>query len=301
MLAPFLIACLTANLKTVGDLTLCQKINDTDWKRTDMRSISGGILANGIGNLFSGLSGGVAQNTVSSSVGVSLGTGITSRSLALPTGLIVIGLAFFPKLAAILAVMPAPIVGATLIYSACFIVIGGLQLLTSRMLDARRIFAVGIAFILGLSIEISPDLYSHVPDLARPIFSSSVSLATVLVVSLSFLFRLGVSKRVKVELLPGPGVFDAIHHLVEEHGAEWGMRREVAMRAEHAINEVVNSAVALNPGLKQLDASLSFDEFNLDTEIDYEGVPLEIADSVPSIDALGTDQGIAALSTFMIR
>jgi xanthine permease XanP len=301
MLAPFLIACVTANLKTVGDLTLCQKINDTDWKRTDMRSISGGILANGFGNLFSGLSGGVAQNTVSSSVGVSLGTGITSRSLALPTGLIVIGLAFFPKLAAILAVMPAPIVGATLVYSACFIVIGGLQLLTSRMLDARRIFAVGIAFIFGLSVEISPDLYSHVPDLARPIFSSSVSLATVLVVSLSFLFRLGVAKRVKFDLEPGPGVFNSIHRLVEEHGAEWGMRREVAIRAEHAINEVVNSAVALNPGLKQLEASLSFDEFNLDAEIEYEGVPLEIADSVPSIEALGTDEGIAALSTFMIR
>jgi xanthine/uracil permease len=68
MLAPFLIASLTANLKTVGDLTLCQKINNADWKRTDMKSISGGILANGLGTLFSGLAGGVAQNTVSSSV-----------------------------------------------------------------------------------------------------------------------------------------------------------------------------------------------------------------------------------------
>jgi xanthine permease XanP len=301
MLAPFLIACLTASLKTVGDLTLCQKINDADWKRTDMESVSGGILANGIGTLFSGLSGGVAQNTVSSSVGLSLATGTTSRSLGWSTGLLVMGLAFFPKLAAILAMMPAPVVGATLIYSACFIVIGGLQLLTSRMLDARRIFAVGIALIFGLSVEISPDLYAHVPDVVRPIFGSSVALATVLVVFLSVLFRFGVAQQIKFKVEPGPSAFDTIHYMVEEQGATWGMRRDVAMRAEHAINETVNSVALLNPRLKELQIELAFDEFKLDAEIEYEGLPLEIADAAPSVEDLGTDRGIAALSTFMIR
>ena len=221
-------------------------------------------------------------------MGVSLATGITSRSLALSTGAIVIAMAFVPKLAAVLAAMPAPIVGATLIYSACFIVIGGLQLLTSRMLDARRIFAVGIAFIFGLSVEISPDLYSHVPDVLRPIFGSSVSLATVLVVSLSFLFRLGVARRIRFEFQPGPGTFELIHHTIEVRGAEWGMRREVALRADHAINEVVNSAAALNPGLKNVEVSLSFDaNQNFDAEVEYEGVPIEIADSAPSLESLG--------------
>jgi xanthine permease XanP len=301
LVTPFLIACLTANLKTVGDLTLCQKINDADWKRTDMKSISGGILANGFGTLFSGLSGGVAQNTVSSSIGLSLATGTTSRSIALPAGLIVIGLAFFPKLAAVLAAMPAPVVGAMLIYSACFIVIGGLQLLTSRMLDARRIFAVGISFIFGLSVDISPDLYSHVPDVLRPVFSSSVAFATVLVISLSLLFRLGIASKIKFQIQSGPTAFDKIHFIMEEQGAAWGMRREVAMRAEHAINEVANSAYALNPGLKNLEVTLAFNELKLDAVIDYDGMPIQIVESAPSIEELGTDQGIAALSTFMIR
>src|SRR5215471_11888621 len=90
LLPAFLIATLASTLKSVGDLTLCQKINDADWKRTDMRSVSGGMFANGVGTFLSGLFGGVAQNTVSSSIGLSLATGTTSRSIALPTGLIVI-------------------------------------------------------------------------------------------------------------------------------------------------------------------------------------------------------------------
>ena len=57
---PFLIAGLTATLKTVGDTTLCQKVNDADWKRTDMKSVSGGVFANGLGTAVSGLLGGIA-------------------------------------------------------------------------------------------------------------------------------------------------------------------------------------------------------------------------------------------------
>ena len=300
MLAPFLIASLTAGLKMVGDITLCQKINDADWKRTDMNSASGGLLVSGLGTLFSGLSGGVAQTTVSSSIGLSLATGTTSRSLAIPTGIMIIALAFFPKLAAVLAAMPAPVVGAILIYSACFIVLGGMQLLTSRMLDSRRIFAVGISLIFGLSVDIAPELYRHAPEVFRPIFSSSTALATILVVSLSLLFRLGIARRVRFEVVPGDAM-EKINSMMEGQGAAWGMRREVVIRAVQAVHETVNSALAFNPGLERVEVSIEFDEFKLRADVEYEGVPIQLAGTAPSPESLVTDEGIALLSTFMIR
>jgi len=281
-------------------LTLCQKINDSDWKRTDMKSASGGLLASGLGTLFSGLSGGVAQTTIASSIGLSLATGTTSRSLAIPTGIMVAALAFFPKLAAVLAVMPAPVVGAILIYSACFIVLGGMQLLTSRMLDSRRIFAVGISLLFGLSVDMAPELYRNAPEVFRPLFSSSTALATILVVSLSLLFRLGIARRVSFEVVPGDAM-EKINSMMEEHGAAWGMRREVVIRAIQAVNETVNSALAFNPGLGRVDVSIEFDEFKLGADVEYEGVPIELAESAPSPESLVTDRGIALLSTFMIR
>ena len=300
LLAPFLIASLTAGLKMVGDLTLCQKINDSDWKRTDMKSASGGLLASGLGTLCSGLSGGVAQTTVSSSIGLSLATGTTSRSLAITTGIMVAALAFFPKLAAVLAAMPAPVVGAILVYSACFIVLGGMQLLTSRMLDSRRIFAVGISLIFGMSVDMAPELYRHAPEVFRPLFSSSTALATILVVSLSLLFRLGIARRVSFEVVPGDAV-EKINSMMEEQGAAWGMRREVVIRAVQAVNETVNSALAINPGLERVEVSIEFDEFKLGADVEYEGVPIQLADSAPPPESLLTDEGIALLSTFMIR
>jgi NCS2 family nucleobase:cation symporter-2 len=209
-------------------------------------------------------------------------------------------LAFFPKLAAVLAVMPAPVVGAILIYSACFIVLGGMQLLTSRMLDSRRIFAVGISLLFGLSVDMAPELYRSIPEVLHPLFSSSTALATVLVVSLSLLFRLGIARRVSLDVVPGDDM-EKIDSMMEEHGAAWGMRREVVISAVQAVHETVNSALAFNPGLERVQVSIEFDEFKLAADLEYEGVPIQLAESVPSFESLGTPEGVALLSTFMIR
>jgi xanthine permease XanP len=301
LLPPFLIAVLTASLKTVGDTTLCQKINDTGWKRTDMQSVSGGVFANGLGSAVSGLLGGIGQNTSSSNIGISLAAGTTSRVIALPLGLLVIGLAFFPKAAAVVSTLPGPAVGAVLIYSACFIILGGLQLLTSRMLDSRRIFAAGIALIFGLSVEIVPDVYRNFPAVVKPVFSSSTSVATVLVVILSLLFRIGLKKERSLELRIGHDHLEEITQFMEDQGAAWGMRGEVVSRATDAAYEVVNNLSLLPLRSEVITLSTSWDELRLDLEIEYAGLPIDLADSMPTLEEMGTPAGVTQLAGYLIR
>jgi len=301
LLPPFLIAALTASLKTVGDTTLCQKVNDTAWKRTDMKSVSGGVFANGFGSAISGLLGGIGQNTASSSIGISLAAGTTSRAIALPLGLLVVGLAFFPKAAALVTALPGPAVGAMLIYSACFIILGGLQLLTSRMLDSRRIFAVGIALIFGLSVEIMPDLYRTFPAFLKPVFSSSTSVATVLVVILSLLFRMGIKKERSLELRAGSEHLDEITQFMEDQGSAWGMRKEIVTRATDAAYEVVNNLGLLPLRSEIITLNTSWDELRLDLDIEYAGPAIELASSMPAMEEMGTEAGAAHLAGYLIR
>jgi NCS2 family nucleobase:cation symporter-2 len=301
LLPPFLIAAMTASLKTVGDTTLCQKVNDAGWKRTDMGSVSGGVFANGFASAVSGLLGGIGQNTASSSIGISLAAGTTSRVIALPLGLLVIGLAFFPKAATIVAALPGPAVGAVLIYSACFIIVGGLQLLTSRMLDARRIFAVGIALIFGMSVEIVPDLYRTLPAFLRPVFSSSTSVATVLVVLLSLLFRAGIKKHRTLELRIGHDHLDEITQFMDDQGSALGMRQEVISRATDAAYELINNLSLLPLRSEIITLSTSWDELRLDLEIEYAGLTIELANSMPAVEEMGTPQGAAQLAGYLIR
>ena len=302
LLAPFLVASVSSMLKTVGDLTLCQKINDANWKRTDMKSVSGGILAGSIGTTLAALLGGVGQSTFSSNVGLSMATGATSRAIALPTGLFVIALAFFPKLAAIFSGMPPPVMGAVLIYVACFMIVGGLQVLTSRMLDARKTFVVGISLIFGLSVEIVPQLYRDVPVAVQPLFESALSLTTVLVVLLNLLFRIGIAKRRRFELVPGPDNRDTISRILEEQGAAWGMRKEVVLRAIDALTEFMTSAhIRLQLSSPTVAVEVEFDEFKLEIDIDYDGLPVHLPEELPPFEALADEDGIALLSGYMIR
>ena len=112
LIFPFLVTVLASTLKAVGDLTTCQKINDTEWKRPDMHSISGGILAEACGVMLSGGVGTMGQSTSSANVGLSIATGATSRRIGFACGGILIVLAFVPKLAVLFAIMPSPVIGA---------------------------------------------------------------------------------------------------------------------------------------------------------------------------------------------
>jgi xanthine permease XanP len=266
-----------------------------------MQSVSGGVFANGFGNAIAGLLGGMGQNTASSSIGISVAAGATSRVIALPLGLLVIALAFFPKAAAVVAAMPGPTVGAILIYSACFIILGGLQLLTSRMLDARRIFAVGIALIFGLSVEIAPDVYRTFPAVLKPVFTSSTSVAAVLVVVLSLLFRIGLKKQRTLELRTGSDHLDEIIQFMDDQGSAWGMRKEVVTRAADAAYEVVNNLGLLPLTSDTVTLRTTWDELRLDLEIEYAGPAIELADTMPGLEEMGTQSGLTHLAGYLIR
>jgi len=301
LLIPYFVIGIAATMKSVGDITLCQKMNDTAWERTNLKSASGGVLANSLGTMFSGLLGGVAQNNASSCLGLEIATGVTSRAVAFPAGLIVLALAFIPGLAGTFAIMPPPIIGAELIYSTCFLLLGGLQLMTSRMLDARRIFVVGIALAFGISVEIAPELYQSVPEYLRPIFASSVALATVIAVALGLLFRLGLHKTRSIQLRSGENNLDTINQFMEEQGAARGMRQVVVSRAADAIYEFVTNSGDLQLRSDLFTVNAQFDEFHIDVEIDYDGPPIELSDRMPTMEELANGTGIAMMAQYVIR
>lgn len=301
LLIPFLIASVSSILKTVGDLTLCEKINDADWKRTEMAPVSGGILAGALCTTAAGLGGGLGQSTFSSNVGLSMATGATSRSIALPIGALLILLAFFPKLAAFFAAIPQPVMGAVLVYVACFMILGGMQVVTSRMLDARKTFVIGIALVFGLSVEMVPGLYRGVPAIIQPLFASSLSLSTVLVVLLNLMMRIGISRSRSVELSPETDSIDKVTRFMEEQGAMWGMRREVAMNAAEAIYECLVNIGQLGV-TSPVRMTARFDELTLNVVLRYEGRAVTLATAPPSAEELVSDPtALSRLSGFLIQ
>jgi NCS2 family nucleobase:cation symporter-2 len=138
--------------------------------------------------------------------------------------------------------------------------------------------------------------------LIQPLFSSSLSISTVLVVLLNLLFRLGVTKRQLLELAPGVDGSQKLFEFMETQGGVWGARRDVIMRATAALNEFLESAAGLDLVKGKAQAEVSFDEFNLDLEIRYDGTLMEFPNRRPTEQALLADEkAVACLSGFLIR
>jgi xanthine permease XanP len=281
LLIPFFIATVCSAIKSVGDLTTCQKINDAEWKRPDMDNISKGVLADSLGCMAGGLLGGVGQATSSSNIGLSIATGTTSRIIAFAMGPILVALAFFPKLSGLFAVMPKPIMGATLIFVLSFMFIAGFQIITSRMIDARKTFVVGISLIFGLSVDILPGAYQGIHPWIRPIFSSSLSVAAITALTLNLIFRIGIAKKVKLQLMPEGDSSEKIFEFMERNGGGWGARREVISRAIGGMNEFLEAVIEHRLTGDAIEMDVSFDEFNLDVDIRYRGEPIEFPEQSP--------------------
>ena len=88
-------------MKAVGTITVCQRMNDADWVRPDMRSITRGVLADGASTVLAGLAGAVGTNTSTPSVGLAAATGVASRTVAYAVGAVFLLLGLLPKLTAL--------------------------------------------------------------------------------------------------------------------------------------------------------------------------------------------------------
>ncbi|MRR17818.1 MAG: xanthine permease [Deltaproteobacteria bacterium] len=302
LVLPFLIASLSTSVKTIGNLTTCQKINDADWKRPDMTNIRKGLLADGFSVSLSGLLGGMAQSTASSNIGLALGTGATSRRIAFAAGGILIALAFFPRFAEVFVVMPQPVMGATPLFAVCFIIFTGFQIMMSRMMDQRKIFILGISLVFGLSVSALVQTYAQIETAwLRPLFSSSLYIATILAIALTILFRIGLTKKEKTTLIPGRTSYDEIRELLEKQGALWGARREVIERAARALNECMELLAAEALAETPVWIEISFDEFDLDLVLEYDGRPLNLDADYAAPGSLDDDVSLTLLSLRLIR
>jgi len=199
-------------------------------------------------------------------------------------------------------VMPAPVIGAATLFTSAIILINGLQIITSRLLDARRTFVIGLAFMAAMAIELYPSFFAGLPAATNAFFGSSLVLGTVTALALNLVFRLGVRRTQKLVVDPQHVDPAAIEAFMETHGAAWGARRDVIDRAAfdlaQSIETIVDSGVASGP----LEIEASFDEFSLDLRVSYDGPPLELPEVRPSNEEImASAEGARRLAGFMLR
>ena len=298
MLAPFAIIAIAGTLNLIANVSYAQRINDADWVRPNFTSLRGGLVGNGIASVISAVIGGMGINSYGPSVGLSAASGITSRSLAYMIAIAFALLSMIPAAAALITTIPAPVVGAALFFTAAFVFTSGLQAITARLLDSRKIIVIGFSFAMAIIADTSHDLLLRAPVLLHPILGNALVLGTVSAVLLNLIMRIGVRQRVTLKLDAGHVNRDTIERFLTEQGGRWGARRDIISRAIFGVVQVLE-VVSDVPEATEIEAS--FDEFNLDVRVRYKGAPPALPERKPTPrEIIASEEGERLLAGYLL-
>ena len=170
-IVPVLIMFIVTAVETVGDISGVME-GGMDREATD-KELSGGVICDGIGSSLAALFGVLPNTSFSQNVGLVTMTKIVNR-MALASGavfLILCGL--FPKLAALISIMPQSVLGGAAVMMFSSIVISGIQLITKEPMTMRNITIVSVALGLGYGIGSSSGILAHLPQGIQLIFGGS--------------------------------------------------------------------------------------------------------------------------------
>ena len=276
LLPAFLVAGIAAALRSVGVITTCQKINDDDWKRPDYTTIKGGMLADGLGCMLGGALGTMGMNSAPSLVGVSKASGATSRAIAFAAGGFLILFSVSPVIGSLFLILPESVVGAALLFTASFMIAGGIQIMVSRNIDTRMTFVIGISMVLGLSKEVFQNFFKSLPQALHMVTNSTLSLAVISALALHIVFRIGTKRTATVEFEHAERSVEDLAGILEAQAHAWDVGQEVIARAISTTQQVfehIERAHLITGGLAVV---LSYDGFSFIVSIEYKGTLLSL-------------------------
>ena len=137
------------------------------------KELSGAVICDGFGSSVAALFGVLPNTSFSQNVGLVGMTKVVNRfAIAMGAGILVLA-GLFPKIGAIINIMPQPVLGGAAVFMFASIVISGINLITKEPLTGRNATIVAIALGLGFGIGSSSAAQAFMPQWLKYIFGGS--------------------------------------------------------------------------------------------------------------------------------
>ena len=168
---PLMIMFVVTAVETVGD-TAGVTEGGLGREPSD-KELSGSVICDGFGSFVSAWFGSLPNTSFSQNVGLVNMTKMVNRfAVSIGAGILICA-GLFPKIGAIISIMPQPVLGGAAVMMFANIVISGINLLTKEPLDGRNATIVAIALGLGYGIGSTTAVQAFMPTWMTYIFGGS--------------------------------------------------------------------------------------------------------------------------------
>ena len=177
------IVSIVSAVETVGDTSATAKAG-AGREATD-EEISGATYADGLGTAVAGVFGGLPNTSFSQNVGIVGMTGIMSRHVVTIAGAIMVVCGLVPKIGAIIASMPLPVLGGGVIVMFGMVAAAGLNVLSEIKMSRRNMIIIALSLSIGLGFNLVPSAVQYLPGIWKTLATSAVAPTAFLAIILN--------------------------------------------------------------------------------------------------------------------
>jgi len=170
-------------VETVGDTSATAKAG-AGRDATD-EEITGATYADGLGTAVAGVFGGLPNTSFSQNVGIVGMTGVMSRHVVTIAGVVLVICGLLPKIGALIASMPLPVLGGGVIVMFGMVAAAGMNVLSEVKMTRRNMVIIAISLTAGLGLNLVPTAVQYLPGIWKTLATSAVAPTAFLAIVLN--------------------------------------------------------------------------------------------------------------------
>ena len=239
LLPAFFFLGLIIAIQANGAAIAMQRVAWREDRAVDFRQVQGAVSGAGVSNLLAGLAGTVPNAINPGIVSFTQMTGVASRRLGYCIGTILVAVAFFPKVSALLSSIPGPVMAGYLIMVTGALFVDGAQTVIQNEQNREKIAVAGVCFWIGASFQFELFALPDIGPVWGALLKSGITtgglaaIAMVLYLELTNPRRMRFTSRLHIDALPELNEF--ITRFVRRRGWDTAMEERLRAVAEETL------------------------------------------------------------------
>lgn len=187
------IFCVINLIQCIGVFSVLDEVCKTS---TDSNTKIKGLRGVAMGQIVAGLFCSVPSTMFNENVGLIELTNIKSRNVIKMAGLFLIIIGFFPKVAALITIIPKPVMGGATISLFGIILTAGISILSKVDFSTGGNFTiVGISLAVGVGVTVVPNIFEQFPSLLSMLLSNGLFMVSITAIILNIVFNFNDIKK----------------------------------------------------------------------------------------------------------
>lgn len=170
------------SIETVGDISALTRAGDD--REPTGREMKGGLMGDGLGTSLAAVFSALPNTSFSQNVGLVAFTGVMSRFVVTVGAVFLVLAGFVPKIAMVIAIIPAPVIGGAAVMMFGMVLAAGITLLTTRPLTQNDLIIIAVSVVVGQGFAWRPEVAERLPDNVAALMTSGIVPAAFIAIVL---------------------------------------------------------------------------------------------------------------------